>query len=192
MAAFSPSRLFCRLGSRGAFFCGFPFRWVLHSVLSLSRCVIVHGAASCFRDGSLSDCECTGETLSCLFFTALWLQSIQSVVVLEAQSTKDIDLTCFKTFPIKTTTCLQVGPMSLDWPSDPFARFDLSCSSLFLVVPSDEQQRGDLPASTRSRWRQDALQTPQQILQRTTGWDGCGPFLSEGIRCITWHTRGLV
>ena len=56
--------------------------------------------------------SCPGETLSCLFLTALWLQNIQSIVVLEAQSTKDIDLTCFKTFPIKTTTCLQVGPMS--------------------------------------------------------------------------------
>ena len=32
----------------------------------------------------------------------------------------------------------------------------------------------------------------QQILQRTTEWDGCGPFLSEGLRCITWNTRGLV
>ena len=136
-ASFSPSRL----GSRGAFFCGFPFRWVLHLVLSLSRCVIVYGAASCPREGSLSECECTGETLSCLFFAALWLPSIQSVVVLEAQSTKDIDLTCFKTFPIKTTTCLQVGPMSLDWPLDPLARFDLSCSSLSPGVPSDEQQR---------------------------------------------------
>ena len=24
-----------------------------------------------------------------------------------------------------------------------------------------------------------------------TGWDGCGPLLSEGMRCITWKTRGL-
>ena len=47
-------------------------------------------------------------------------------------------------------------------------------------------------ASTRSRWKQDALQAPPQILQRTAGWDGCGPFLSEGLRCITWNTRGLV
>ena len=52
--------------------------------------------------------------VSCLFFTVLLLQSIQSIVVLEAQSAKDIDLTCFKTFPIKTATCLQVGPMSLE------------------------------------------------------------------------------
>ena len=22
------------------------------------------------------------------------------------------------------------------------------------------------------------------------GWDGCGPFLSEGLRCITWNTLG--
>ena len=25
-----------------------------------------------------------------------------------------------------------------------------------------------------------------------TGWEGCGPLLSEGMRCITWKTRGLV
>ena len=79
--------------------------------------------------------------MSCLFFFALWLQSNQSILVQETQSTKDIDLTCFKTFPIKTTTCLQVGPMSLDWPVDPFAIFDFSRSSLSPEVPSDEQQR---------------------------------------------------
>ena len=25
-----------------------------------------------------------------------------------------------------------------------------------------------------------------------TGWDGHGPFLAEGLRCITWNTRGLI
>ena len=110
----------------------------------------------------------------------------------ETQSAKDIDLTCFKMFPIKAATWLQVGPMSLDWPVDLFARFVHSRSSLSPEVPSNEQQRGALPASTRSRWRQNALQAPPQILQRTTGWDGCGPFLSGGPRCITWNTRGLI
>ena len=84
------------------------------------------------------------------------------------------------------------GTHVLDWPVKPSGRSDPSRSSLPLGVPSNEQQRGALPASTRSRWRQDALQAPPQILQRTTGWDGCGPFLSEGVRCVTWSTRGLV
>ena len=106
-------------------------------MLSLSRCVIVHDAASCSRESSLSECECVDETPRCLFFTALWLQSSQSVVK-EVQSTKDIDLICFKTFPIKAATCLQVGPMSLDWRSDLFTRFDLSYSPLSPRVPSDE------------------------------------------------------
>ena len=61
-----------------------------------------------------------------------------------------------------------------------------------LMLSATNNQRGALSASTRSRWRQDALQAPPQILQCTTGWDGCGPFLSEGLRCITWNTRGLV
>ena len=29
-------------------------------------------------------------------------------------------------------------------------------------------------------------------VQRTTGWDACRPFLSEGLRGITWNTRGLI
>ena len=49
-----------------------------------------------------------------------------------------------------------------------------------------------LPAPERSRWRQGTLQIQPQILQRATGWDGCGPFLSEGLRCIAWNTGGLV
>ena len=92
-------------------------------------------------------------------------------------------------FPIKTATCLQVGPMSLEWPVDPFARCDLSRPSLFPEVPNNDQQRGALPASTRSHWRQNALQAPPQVLQRITGWDGHGPFLAEGLQCITWNTR---
>ena len=31
-----------------------------------------------------------------------------------------------------------------------------------------------------------------QVLQRIAGWDGCGPFLTGGLRCITWNTRGLI
>ena len=113
-------------------------------------------------------------------------------IVQEAQSAKDPDLTCFTTFPFNAVTCLPVGSMSLEWPIDPFAGSDLSRSSLPPEVPSGEQQLGAFPASARSRWRQDALQAQPQIIQRTTGWDGCGPFLSEGMRCITWNTRGLV
>ena len=81
--------------------------------------------------------------------------------------------------------------MFLDWPVDPFVRFDDSRSSLSPEVPSDDQQRDALPASTRSRWRQNTLQAPPQVLQRT-GWDRSGPFLTGGLRCITWNTRGLV
>ena len=82
--------------------------------------------------------------------------------------------------------------MSLVWPVSPFDRFENSCPSLPPDAPSDGLRRVVLAAPKRSRWRQGALQTQPQILQRTTGWDGCGPFLSEGLRCITWNTRGLV
>ena len=59
----------------------------------------------------------------------------------------------------------------------------------FVALPPDAHgdglQRVVLAAPGRSRWRQGALQTPPRILLRTAGWDGCGPFLSEGLRCIT-------
>ena len=170
------SPLFRRLAGRGTFFCGFPFRWVLHFVFYL------------FRGVALRPCD----PLSCLLFSALWLRCNQVSLIQETHSAKDLDLTCSTTFLFRHTTCLQVGPMSLEWPVNPFGRFDSSRSSLPPEVPSGEQQIGAFPASSHSRWRQDALQAPPQILQRTTGWDGCGPFLSEGFRCITWNTRGLV
>ena len=84
-----------------------------------------------------------------LLFSALWLRCNQSTSVQETQSAKDTDMTCSKTLPIKATTCLQVGPMSLDWPVDPWARFDFSRSSLPPEVPSGEQQLGAFPACTR-------------------------------------------
>ena len=106
------SPLFRRLASRGALFRGFPFRWVLHFVLSWTRSVIVHDATLSSREDPLFECGRPCDALSCLFFTALWLQRSQSILVQEIQPAKDLDLTCFKTFPIKATTCLQVGPMS--------------------------------------------------------------------------------
>ena len=87
---------------------------------------------------------------------------------------------------------MQVGPMSLDWPVNPFGRFESSRSSLSLDVSSGEQQRGAFPAFMHYRWRKGALHTQSQILQRSTGCDGCGPFLSEGLQCITLNTRCLV
>ena len=48
------------------------------------------------------------------------------------------------------------------------------------------------PAVGHSCWRHDAFQAQRQRLQHTTGWDGNGLFLSEGMLCITWNTLGLV
>ena len=185
------SPLFRRPAGRGVLYRGFPFRWVLHFVLSLTRGVIVHDSASCSREDSRNERVGPCDTLSCFFFSALWLQRSQSILVQEIQSAKDIDVTCFNTFPIKAATCLQVGPMSLDWPVDPFARFDQSRPSSSPEDPIVDQQRGAFQASTRFRWRQDALQPPQ-ALQGIAGGDACGPFFSEGMRCVTWNTRGLV
>ena len=126
MAAPSPPRFFRRLAGRGALFRGFPFRWVLHFVLYLTRGVALHDSTSCSREDSLDECGRPCDTLSCLLFLALWLRCSQSLVVQQTPSAKDLDLTCFTTFPFNAVTCLQVGPMSLDWPVDPFATSYLS------------------------------------------------------------------
>ena len=152
----------------------------------------MHDAASCSKEDSL--CERVGpcDTLSCFFFSALWLQRSQFILVQEIQSTKDINLTCFKTFPINATLCLQSGPISLDWPVDPFAEFDQSRPSFSPEDPVVVQQRGDIPGFTHSLSSQDALPPPPQVLQSTAVWNGCGHFLDGRLRFITWNTRGLI
>ena len=89
-------------------------------------------------------------------------------------------------------TCLPVGPTSLDWPVNPFGRSGSTGPLLPPDAPSDGLRRGPLTNPERSRWMQGTLQIQPQILQRTSVWDGCGPFLSEGLRCITGNTRSLV
>ena len=77
---------FCRLACRGALFRGFPFRWVLHFVLSLTRGVVLHDSAPYSREDSLGQCGRPCDTLSCLLFSALWLRCNQSILVQETQS----------------------------------------------------------------------------------------------------------
>ena len=150
---------------------GFPFReWLSGS-----------------RESLFCVCDRPCDPLSCLLFTALCLHGSHTLVMQETSLEQDDEPTCSLTSVLDVVTWLPIGPLSLVFPVSPFDRFENSCPSL----PSDAP-RVVLAAPDRSRWRHGALQTQPQILQRTTGWDGCGPFLSEGLRCITWNTRGLV
>ena len=125
-AALSPPRISAAWRVEAPLSVVLPFRWVLHFALSLIRCLTVQDATSCPIGNSPFECGRPYCDLSCLFFTAPLLQRSQSILVQENQPVKDFDLTCFKTFPITATTCVQVGPMSLDWPLDPIAGFDQS------------------------------------------------------------------
>ena len=64
------SPLFRRLVGRGTLFRGFPFRWVLHLALSLTRSITVHDATLYSRDDTLYECGRPCDNLSFLFFTA--------------------------------------------------------------------------------------------------------------------------
>ena len=60
----------------------------------------------------------------------------------------------------------------------------LACGSFlfarFVQVPNDDPQRGALPASTRSRWKLNILQTPPQVPQRIAGLEPVFTFASHG------------
>ena len=75
------SLLFRRLAGRGAFSCGFPFRWVLHFVAFLIHGITLHRSSSYSGDDSLDDCGCPCDPPSCLLFSALWLRCSQSLLV---------------------------------------------------------------------------------------------------------------
>ena len=104
------SPLFRRLAGRGAFFCGFPFRWVLHFVVYLIRGIALHESPSCSGEDSLDECGRPCDPLSCLFLSALWLRCFFSILVQETQTATDLDLTCYTTLRFGDATCLQVGP----------------------------------------------------------------------------------
>ena len=175
MAAPSPHRFFAAWRVEAPFSAvslsgGF---YTLRNLLTRSITVLVATPHS--RDDPLHECGRPCDTILSLFFTVIWLQRSQSILVQEIQQTNDIDLTCFKTFPIKATTCLPMGP----------------CPWIGQWIRLQEQQRGAFPASPDSRWRRDALQ-PRQVQQGTAGWETCGHLPDGGLRCITWNTRGLV
>ena len=109
---------------------------------------------------------------------------------MQVQQTDDIDVTCYKTLPTKSVTCSQVGPMSLEWPVALPAGPDQSCLPSSHEDPNDEHPEGALPSLPHLRWRRDARQPPQSprgSLDRNT----C-VHIPAGLRCVTWHTRGLV
>ena len=133
------SPLFRRLAGGGPFFRGCPFRWALQFALSLVRCLTLRYATPYSREDPLYECGRPRDTLSCLFFTALRLHQSQSILT-QVQQSNDIELTCYKTLPTKSVTCLQVGPVSLVRPVALSAESDQSSLS-----PSDEGPNDEHP-----------------------------------------------
>ena len=101
--SFASPLFFNRLAGQGPFFCGFPLRWVL--------CIALYAAL------------CSGERSSVRMRSPM-RHFVQSILT-QVQQTKDIDLTCYKTLQTKSVTCLQVRPMSIEWPVALFEESDL-------------------------------------------------------------------
>ena len=107
----------------------------------------------------------------------------------QVHQTNDVDLTCYKTLPTKSVTCLQVGPMSLEWPVALPAGSDLFSLSSSHEDPNDEHPEEALPTPPHLRWRRDTLQPPHMrrgSLDRNT----CVHTPDGGLRCVTWNTGG--
>ena len=135
-----PFRLFAFLPPGGSrrFFPRFPVSMgSTLCVLFYSRCLLCmnHHPAP----GKILLTNVGGHAILFLsFLLQLWRRCNQSLLVQETQSAKDLDLTCSTTFLFRDATCLQVGPMSLDCPVNPFGRSDSSRPSFPPDVPSDE------------------------------------------------------
>ena len=163
---------------------------VTQFALSLARCLTLQDAAPRCSEDSLWECGRPHDTLSCLFFTGLWLGQGQSFLT-HVQQTNDIDMTYHKTLPTKSVACLQAGPTSLEWPPAPPAGSDQSSLSPSQEDPNDGHLEDALLASPHLRWRRDALQ-PRE-LQRGCLDRNTGVHIPEGgLRCVTWNTRGLI
>ena len=144
-----------------------------------------HVVALLFRSMSSFERGRPHDILSCLFFTALWLQQSQFILT-QVQQTNDIDLTCYKTLPTKSATCLQVGPMSLEWLVALPAGSDQSSVSLSHEDPNDRHPGDALPTHQHLRWRRNALQPPQKP-QGSRDRNKCVHIPDGGLRCVTWN-----
>ena len=165
---------FRRLASRGAPFRGFPFRWVLRFALSLTRCPTGHYATSYAKENLLFEYSRPCDNLS---ITVLWLQQSQSFFGAGDSASEGYRPNLFQDVPDQSRHMPTSGSHVIGLACGSLCKIrSFQIFALSLEVPSDDQRRDTLPASRRSRWKQNTLQAPPQVLQRITGWDGCGPL----------------
>ena len=69
----------------------------------LPRCLTSQDSAPRKREDYQHECGRPHDTLSCFFFTALWLGQGQAILT-QIQQTDDVDMTCCNTLPTKSVT----------------------------------------------------------------------------------------
>ena len=173
---------FRRLASRGPSFRGFLVWRAMQFEIYLARYLTLYDSALLHREGSWFECGQPHDTLSCLFYAALWLGQCKSTVTLEKQP-ESIGMACCRTLPINSMTCSHVGPMSLEWPAVPPGGFHQSSLSPLREEANDEQLENPHPALPQVRWRRDALQPPE-IQQALRNGNTCVRIPDGGLRCV--------
>ena len=131
------SPLFRRLAGGGPSFRGFPIWWAMQFAISLARCLTLYDSAPRYTESPRFECGRPHDTLSCLFFTALWLGQCKSTVT-QIQQPESIHMACYRILPIDSITCSQVAPMSLEWPMVEPGGFDQSSLSRSRENANDE------------------------------------------------------
>ena len=127
--------------------------------------------------------------LSCLFCTAVWLGKCQSILTLKQQP-NELDVASYRISLFGSITCSQVGPVLLEWPVALTGGLDKSSPSLLQEDVTGEHRENAHPAPPHLRWRRDSLQLPK--VQRTRSSRNTCVHIPDGLRCVTWITRGLI
>ena len=180
---------FRRLASRGPPFRGFPFWWAMQLAISLARCLTLHDSAPRHGEGSQYEFGRPHDTLSCLFYTALWLGQCKSIVT-QIQQLEDIDNGLLQNIADQLYHVLASGTHVLGVACGSTGGFAHSCSPPSREDLNEGQVENAHLAPLQSRWRRDALQPPEiQQVRR----DGTRVHIPNGgLRCVTWNTRVLV
>ena len=190
MAAPSSPRRFAAWRVEAPFFPGFPVWWPFQFAVYLSRCLTLHDPVPCFRDRVQAQCSRPYDILSCYSYSALWLGQCQSLLT-QTQHPNEHDMVCYRISLFGSSTCSQAGPFSLVWPVALTGRLDQPGLSLSGEDTGGEHLENAQTASPHLPWRRDALQ-PLRVQRYWLSRNTCVHIPDDGLRCITWNTRGLI
>ena len=151
---------------------------------------LLHAHVPFYCELNQTQCSRPYGTATYYLQTAFWLGTCQ-LILTQTERSNEPDLVCHRVSPLSSTTCLPVGPMSLEWPlAQPGGPFQPDHS------PLHEDANSDCPGNAHlgpphQRWRRHDLQLPEVLRGQPTR-DTCVHVPTGGLRCVSWNTRGFL